>query len=63
MNSLKQTELINLIIDKTGNISIKQIICFGLKYVEKDSAVIKGDVFKIRPDGDESGKSERISHN
>ncbi len=59
--SLKQTEFINLIIDETRDISIKQMICICLRYVEKESGVIKEEVFKLGPIHDETGEGKRIS--
>ena len=60
--SLKQTEFINLIIDETRDISIKQMICICLRYVEKESGTIKEEVFKLGPVSDESGEGKQISH-
>ncbi len=59
--SLKQTEFINLIIDETRDISIKQMICICLRYVEKESGAIKEEVFKLGPIHDETGEGKRIS--
>jgi hypothetical protein len=58
--SLKQTDFINLIIDETTDISVKQMICICLRYVEKESGVIKEEVFKLDSIHDASGEGNLI---
>jgi hypothetical protein len=55
ISSLKQTEFSNLIIDETTDISVKQMLCICLRYVEKEDGVIK-EVFKLGPIYDQSGE-------
>jgi hypothetical protein len=58
ISSLKQTEFINLIIDETQDISVKQMICICLRYVEKEGGVIKEEVFKLGSIHDQSGEGK-----
>jgi hypothetical protein len=54
--SIKQAQYVNLIIDETQDISVKQMICICLRYVEQDSGEIKEDLFKLAPILDTSGE-------
>ncbi|CAF1528067.1 unnamed protein product [Adineta steineri] len=56
ISSLKKTDFINLIINETKDISVKQMICICLRYVEKDSGAIKEETFKLAPVHDVSGE-------
>ncbi|CAF1640730.1 unnamed protein product, partial [Adineta ricciae] len=56
ISSLKKTDFINLIIDETKDISVKQMICICLRYVEQDRGVIKEEIFKLEPIHDVSGE-------
>ena len=58
LSSLKQAEFINLIIDETRDISVQQMICICLRYVEKNTGQIKEEIFKLRPILDESGEGK-----
>ncbi len=58
--SLKQTDFINLILDETTDISVKKMICICLRYVEKESGVIKEEVFKLGRIHDASGEGNLI---
>jgi hypothetical protein len=60
--SLRQTEFINLIVDETSDISIKQMICICLRYVEKESGIIKEEVFKLGPIHYVSGEGKIVQH-
>ncbi|CAF1455821.1 unnamed protein product [Rotaria magnacalcarata] len=56
ISSLKRTEFINLIIDETTDITVKKMICICLRYVEKDTGMIKEEIFKLGPIRDTSGE-------
>ena len=58
LSSLKQTEFINLIIDETRDISVQQMICICLRYVEKNTGQIREEIFKLFPILDESGEGK-----
>ncbi|CAF4546828.1 unnamed protein product [Rotaria sp. Silwood2] len=54
ISSLKQTAFINLIIDETTDITVKKMIYICLRYVEKNTGVIKEEIFKLGPIRDAS---------
>lgn len=56
--SLKQTEFINLIVDETTDISVKQMICICLRYVEKEGGVIREEIFRLESIRDQSGEGK-----
>jgi hypothetical protein len=58
ISSLQQTEFINLIIDETQDVSVKQMVCICLRYVEKESGVIKEEIFKLESIHDKSGEGK-----
>ena len=49
MSSIKQAQYINLIIDETQNISVKQMISICLRYVEQETGVNREELFKLGP--------------
>ena len=57
-SSLKQTEFINLIVDETTDISVKQMICICLRYVEKESGMIREEIFKLESIRDQTDEGK-----
>lgn len=63
ISSLKQTEFINLIVDETTDLSVKQIIGICLRYVEKENEIIKEEIFKLESIHDQSGEGKLNFYN
>ncbi|CAF1541740.1 unnamed protein product [Adineta ricciae] len=56
ISSIKKARFINLIMDETRDITVKQMFCLCLRYVEDDTGQIHEDTFTLKQINDTSGK-------
>jgi len=59
ISSIKKTRYINLIMDETRDISVKQMISLCLRYVEEDTGKIREEIFMFKPILNESGEGKQ----